>query len=124
MEDHDRDVLSLLNEIMYAVQEILRRKVMTAVDVASNMVIVPDVDHQIVFVGLLVALDDLCEFLGLQLQRRVTVDRARRTSLVMYLGAIFFGMYAAVVGSARIDRRSEVGENVMGSFSVHHPRAR
>ena len=63
MKDYDRDVFGPLNEIVYTIQELHRRQVVATRYMATDMIIVTDVDHQIVFVGLFVALDDLCEVL-------------------------------------------------------------
>ena len=66
MEDDERDVLGLLHERIDPGEEAVRWLVTCALDVPAFPVVVPDVDHDVVLHGDLVALDDLCDLLHSQ----------------------------------------------------------
>ena len=53
----------LLDELVDVVHNTLRRHVNCTFDVATHKVVVADVDDEVVFAGLAIALDDLCKLL-------------------------------------------------------------
>jgi hypothetical protein len=63
VEDDHGDVFCFLDEVVDVVAEFGRRGVVAVEDVASDSIFITDVDYDVVFVGLFVALYDPSELL-------------------------------------------------------------
>lgn len=63
MEDDERDIFRFLYKFVYGDMESLGGQVVGSLDVAAAVVIVPDVDDEVVFARLFVALYYLRQFL-------------------------------------------------------------
>lgn len=66
MENNNGHVFSFLNEVVHLDVELVRRRVLRALDVPADIVVVADVDNAVVFARDLVALDNGSELLSAQ----------------------------------------------------------
>lgn len=63
MENDERDIFRFLYKFVYGDMESLGGQIVGSLDVAAAVVIVPDIDDEVVFAGLFVALYYLRQFL-------------------------------------------------------------
>jgi len=69
VEDDHGDVFCFLDEVVDVVAEFGRRGVVAVEDVASDSIFITDVDYDVVFVGLFVALYDPSELIASYVSR-------------------------------------------------------
>ena len=88
MEDHHRDVFGLVHEIVHAIQELLRRQVVASGYMSTDMVVIPNVDHQVILVGLLVALDDPSKLLAHPIPVKEQLETSDKAYMPYFVGDV------------------------------------